>query len=108
MLSVMLFFAGIAAALLFARFVTYGKSEARPDTTGNTMQDAQLERALATGAHELDVSLNPNFTPAQRQALKDQLLRFRHEKATAAMKSIGAEASRAMATQPGRVRSAYA
>lgn len=104
----MLFFAGLAAALLFARFVTYGKSETRPDTTGNTMQDAQLERALATGAKELDVSLNPNLTPAQRASMQEQLLKFQREQAISKMGSASAQASREMATQPGRVRSAYA
>lgn len=104
----MLFFAGIAAALLFARFASYGTSESRPDTTGNTMQDAQLERALATGAHELDISLNPSLTPEHRKALKSQLHHFKMENARAAMASRAAQESRALATQPGRVRSAYA
>lgn len=104
----MLFFVGIGAALLFARYVTYGKAVERPDTTGNTMQDAQLERALNTGAHELDISLNSSSTPAQREAYKAQLLAFRTANARAAMDSQAAQASRQMATMPGRVRSAYA
>ena len=104
----MLFFAGLAAALLFARFVTYGKSEERPDTTGNTMQDPRLERALNAGANEIDLSVNANFTPAEREKLKQQLLQFKIERAKAAMNSAAAKASREMATQPGQVRSAYA
>ena len=104
----MYFFAGLAAALLFARFVTYGKSEARPDTTGNTMQDAQLERALNTGPNELDVSLNSNLSAAQKQTIKEQTHRFKMERAKAQMASRAAQLSREMATQPGRVRSAYA
>jgi hypothetical protein len=104
----MYFFVGLAAVLLLARIATHGKCEERPDTTGNTMQDAQLERALNTGADELDVSLNANLTAAQKQTLKDQLLRFKMENALAAMNSTSSQASRDMATQPGRVRSAYA
>ena len=104
----MLFFAGLAAALFFARFVTYGTAEERPDTTGNTMQDAKLERALNMGANELDISVNPNFSTAEREKLKAQLAAFKLAKARAAMDSLAARASRAMATQPGRVRSAVA
>ena len=104
----MYFLVGLAAALLLARVATYGKCETRPDTTGNTMQDAQLERALNTGAHELDVSLNSNLTAAQKKTIKDQLYRFQLQNAKAAMNSTAAQTSRAMATQPGRVRSAYA
>jgi hypothetical protein len=104
----MFFFAGLAAALLFARMVTYGKTETRPDTTANTMQDAQLERALNAGPSEIDLRTNPNFSAAEREKLKKQLEQFKIEQAKAAMHSAAAVASREMATQPGRVRSAYA
>lgn len=104
----MLFFVGLLATLLFVRVVTHGKCEERPDTTGNTMQDAQLERALNTGADELDVSLNPTFSAADRAKFKQQLQQFRIANAKAAMTSKAADVSRSMATQPGRVRSAYA
>jgi hypothetical protein len=104
----MLFFVGLAGVLLFTRFVTYGKTEERPDTTGNTMQDAQLERALHTVANELDVTLNANFSEADRDRLKKQLETFRIEMARARMNSTSANLSRQMATQPGQVRSAYA
>lgn len=103
----MLFLVGLAGALLFARVITYGKSEERPDTTGNTMQDAQLERALSTVAQELDVTLNSNFSTEDRERLKRQLEAFRTTLAREQMNSSSAQLSRLMATQPGQVRSAY-
>ena len=104
----MLFISGLVLVLLIARIVGYGSTAERPDTTSNTMQDVQLDRALNKGANEIDVSLNSHFTPEQRAAVKLQLDAFRMENAKARMNSSASAASRRMATQPGSVRSAYA
>ena len=104
----MLFFAGLACVLLAARLFTYGKTEDRPDTTGNTMQDAQLQRALDTVVDRMEVSLNSCYSAADREALKEQHRAFVRAQAVARMNSESANLSRLMATQPGQVRSAYA
>lgn len=103
----MMFFLGLVAALLFARAVTHGKTEERPDTTGNTMRDAQLERALAKVADELDLTLNPTMSVAEKNDFKERLKAFKMENAQAFMNSSAGKHSRKMATKPGRTHSAH-
>lgn len=104
----MLFFFGIAAALIFARIVTHGNAVERPDTTGNSMQDAQLERALAHSADELDISLNPTLPEPVRTKMKQQLRAHKTAHAKAHMTSTASVHSRKMATLSGRTRSVHA